>query len=163
MVSPRSTGVERSDAAPGARPTPAALIADPGVAAFYLLRSGFTVAPVLFGIDKFFNWMVDWPRYLWVGVADFFGGNAQQVMYGVGVVEIIAGLVVLIAPMVGAGLVAAWLGVIIVNLVIIGAGGGVPAGAEYARPEYWDIALRDFGLMIGAVALFLLSNKYQRA
>jgi hypothetical protein len=81
----------------------------------------------------------------------------------VGVVEIIAGLVVLIAPMVGAGLVAAWLGVIIVNLVIIGAGGGVPAGAEYARPEYWDIALRDFGLMIGAVALFLLSNKYQRA
>ena len=128
------------------------IVSDPGVAAFYLLRAGFVVAPILFGIDKFFDWMVDWKQYLWSGFADFFPGNAHQIMLGIGVVEIIAGLVVLFAPRVGGPLVAAWLGAIVTNLVIVGV----------ADDEYWDIALRDFGLMIGAVALSLLAWKYAR-
>lgn len=141
----------------------AAVTDDPGRAAFYLLRMGFTVAPILFGLDKFFHWMVDWTRYLWVGFADFFPGTAHQVMYGVGVIEILAGVVVLFAPVAGAAMVAAWLGAIIVNLIVVSGGGAVPAHAEFVRPDYWDIALRDFGLMMGAISLFLLARKYQRS
>jgi len=119
---------------------------DPGFLAFFLLRTGFTVAPIAFGVDKFFNWMVEWDRYLWAEIPEALGVSAQDFMYGVGVVEIVAGLVVLFAPQIGAGLVAAWLGGIIGNLVLQG--------------EYWDIALRDFGLMLGAITLLLLSRKY---
>ncbi len=125
---------------------------DTGFAAFWLLRVGFTVAPILFGVDKFFDWMVEWTQYLWVGFADFFPGNAQQIMYGVGVIEIVAGIVVFFAPRFGAPLVAGWLAAIVTNLVIVG----------IAEGEYWDIALRDFGLMVGAIALTLLAWKYQR-
>lgn len=125
---------------------------DPGFAAFWLLRMGFTVAPILFGVDKFFNWMVEWPQYLWSGAADFLPGTAQQIMYGVGVVEILAGVIVLLTPRIGSLLVAAWLGAIVGNLVI--------QAVDDPGPEYWDIALRDFGLMTGALALFLLATKY---
>jgi hypothetical protein len=127
-------------------PTPDRL-RDPSFAAFSLLRLGYTVAPVLFGVDKFFNWMVDWPRYLWVGWVDFFPGTAQQIMYAVGVIEIVAGLIVFFAPRIGGPLVAAWLAAIITNLVIVG----------IARDEYWDIALRDFGLLLGAITLSVLA------
>lgn len=115
--------------------------------AFYILRTGFTVAPILFGIDKFFNLMVHWPDYLWAGWPHLLHVTPERFMYGVGVIEIVAGLVVLLAPRIGSLLVAGWLGGIITNLVIVGV----------TRHEYWDIALRDFGLMLGALALFCLA------
>lgn len=123
---------------------------DPGRIAFMLLRTTYTIAPILFGVDKFFDWMVDWDHYLWSGFADFFPGTPEQIMYGVGVVEIVAGLVVLVTPLVGGALVAAWLGGIVVNLILVG----------IFRDEYWDIALRDFGLMVGALTLTILATKY---
>ncbi|MDI3405134.1 hypothetical protein [Streptomyces cavernicola] len=126
-----------------------AALTDPGYQAFAILRVGFTVAPILFGLDKFFNLLVDWPVYLAPWVDDLLPGTAQQVMYAVGVVEIIAGLVVAFAPRFGGWLVAAWLGGIIVNLLTI--------------PGHYDIALRDFGLLLGAVALARLAQRYHRA
>jgi uncharacterized membrane protein YphA (DoxX/SURF4 family) len=109
--------------------------------AFWLLRIGFTVAPILFGLDKFFNWSVDWPDYLAAWVNDIAPGSGQDFMYFVGGVEILAGLLVLLAPRIGAFVVAAWLGGIVVNLL------------TYDPPTYYDIALRDFGLMLGALTL----------
>jgi hypothetical protein len=117
--------------------------ADPVLQAFALLRTGFTVAPILFGLDKFFNLMTDWPQYLAPFVADITPGTPQQFMYAVGVVEIIAGLVVAVRPLWGGYLVAAWLAGIILNLLILG--------------DYYDVALRDFGLLIGALALARLA------
>jgi uncharacterized membrane protein YphA (DoxX/SURF4 family) len=109
--------------------------------AFWLLRIGFTVAPILFGLDKFFNWSVDWPDYLAGWVNDIAPGSGQDFMYFVGGVEIFAGLLVLLAPRIGAFVVAAWLGGIVINLL------------TYDPPMYYDIALRDFGLMLGALTL----------
>jgi hypothetical protein len=108
---------------------------------FLLLRAGFTVAPILFGLDKFFNWMVDWPKYLAPWINDIVPGSAQDFMYFVGAVEIAAGLLVLLAPWLGGFVVAAWLGGIVVNLL------------TNNPPEYYDIALRDFGLFLAALAL----------
>jgi len=109
--------------------------------AFWLLRIAFTVAPILFGIDKFFNWSVDWPDYLAGWVNDIVPGSGQDFMYFVGGVEIFAGFLVLFAPRIGAFVVAAWLGGIVVNLLTVD------------PPTYYDIALRDFGLMLGALTL----------
>jgi uncharacterized membrane protein YphA (DoxX/SURF4 family) len=109
--------------------------------AFWLLRIAFTAAPILFGLDKFLNWSVDWPDYLAGWVNDIVPGSAQDFMYVVGGVEILAGLLVLLAPRIGAFVVAAWLGGIVVNLL------------TYDPPTYYDIALRDFGLMLGALTL----------
>jgi uncharacterized membrane protein YphA (DoxX/SURF4 family) len=109
--------------------------------AFWLLRIGFTVAPILFGLDKFFNWSVEWPDYLAGWINDIVPGSAQDFMYFVGGVEIFAGILVLLAPRIGAFVVAAWLGGIVVNLL------------TKNPPEYYDIALRDFGLMLGALTL----------
>jgi hypothetical protein len=128
---------------------------DPGFLAYTLLRAGFTIAPILFGVDKFFNWMVEWPMYLWAGVADFLPGSPQQIMYGVGAIEIVAGLLVLVAPRIGAPLVALWLGAIVINLVM-----GSIFETVGERPVLWDIALRDVGLMMGAIALSLLTRTY---
>src|SRR3954469_1879752 len=112
---------------------------DPVYQAFTILRVGFTVAPILFGLDKFLNWLVDWPTYLAPQINDIIPGNAHQAMLAIGVVEIVAGLVVAIRPRWGAYLVAAWLAGIILNLLILN--------------DFYDVALRDFGLMIGALAL----------
>jgi uncharacterized membrane protein YphA (DoxX/SURF4 family) len=109
--------------------------------AFWLLRVGFTVAPILFGLDKFFNWSVHWPDYLAGWVNDIVPGSAQDFMYVVGGIEIAAGLLVAVAPSIGAFVVAAWLAGIVINLLTKDA------------PEYYDIALRDFGLMLGALTL----------
>jgi hypothetical protein len=109
--------------------------------AFWLLRIGFTVAPILFGIDKFFNWTVNWPGYLAGWINDIMPGTAQDFMYFAGAVECLAGLIVLAVPAIGAFVVAAWLGGIIVNLLTVN------------PPEYYDIALRDFGLMLAALTL----------
>jgi hypothetical protein len=114
--------------------------------AFWLLRVGFTVAPILFGIDKYFNWTVHWPSYLagWVNSVQPFS-TGQDWMYLVGAVEIAAGLLVAFAPRIGAFVVAAWLFGIVINL------------ATKSPPQYYDIALRDFGLMLGALTLGRLS------
>jgi uncharacterized membrane protein YphA (DoxX/SURF4 family) len=112
---------------------------------FGLLRVGFATAPVLFGIDKFFNWSVEWPRYLAPWVNEIVPGSAQQFMYAVGVVEIVAGLAVAVVPRIGAPLVSAWLFGIVVNLL------------TNDPPAYYDIALRDFGLLLGALALTRLA------
>jgi hypothetical protein len=122
---------------------------DPVFQGFSLLRLGFAVAPILFGVDKFFNFMVDWPDYLAPWLNDIVPGTAQQFMYAVGVVEIVAGIVVALAPWFGGYLVAAWLGGIIVNLLTVDA------------PEYYDIALRDFGLLLGALTLARLASAFR--
>jgi uncharacterized membrane protein YphA (DoxX/SURF4 family) len=107
--------------------------------AFWLLRIAFTVAPILFGIDKFFNWSVHWPNYLAGWVNDIVPGSGQDLMYVIGAVEIAAGLMVAFAPRLGAFVVAGWLGGIVINLLTADA------------PQYYDIALRDFGLMLAAL------------
>ena len=112
--------------------------------AFRLLRTVFTIAPIAFGIDKFFNVMTDWSQYLAPWINDIVPGNADQAMYAVGVIEIVAGLVVAATPRFGGLLVAAWLAGIIVNLLTLG--------------DYYDVALRDFGLFVAALALSLLAT-----
>lgn len=113
--------------------------------AFWLLRIAFTVAPILFGLDKFFNWSVHWPDYLAGWIDDIIPGTAQEWMYVVGGVEIAGGLLVAIVPRIGAFVVAAWLAGIVVNLL------------TKNPPQYYDIALRDVGLMLGALTLGRLS------
>ena len=130
-----------------------ASVRNPAYDAFLLLRTAFTLAPILFGLDKFFNWMVTWEQYLWPEVASWFDTSAETVMDVVGAIEIAAGVMVLLAPRIGSLLVTGWLGTIITNLVAFGID---------TDTEYWDIALRDFGLMTGALALFLLANAYSR-
>lgn len=111
--------------------------------AFLLLRIGFTVAPVLFGLDKFLGILTDWERYLAPQIDDLIPGTASQLMLAVGVVEVAAGILVAVLPRLGGYVVAAWLAGIIVNLLLIG--------------DYYDVALRDFGLLIGALALARLA------
>ena len=111
--------------------------------AFVLLRAAFTVAPVVFGIDKFLGLLTDWERYLAPWVNNLVPGTAHQAMLAVGVVEVVAGLLVALRPAIGGYVVAAWLLGIIVNLVSTG--------------DYLDIALRDVGLMLGALALARLA------
>jgi hypothetical protein len=115
----------------------------PSREAFLLLRTVFTVAPVLFGLDKFTNLLTDWTDYLAPWMNDIVPGTAQQAMYAVGVVEILAGVTVALAPRYGGPLVAAWLAGIILNLLTI--------------PDYYDVALRDFGLLVAALALARLA------
>ena len=124
-------------------------LSDPTYQAFLLLRTGLAVAPILFGLDKFTNLLTDWPGYLAPWIDDVVPGSAQQAMYAVGVIEVIAGLAVAVTPRLGSWLVAAWLAGIIVNLLTI--------------PGFYDIALRDFGLLIAAVALTRLSVQFAPA
>jgi uncharacterized membrane protein YphA (DoxX/SURF4 family) len=114
--------------------------------AYALLRIGFAVAPILFGLDKFFDVMVDWPKYLAPWVNDIVPGNASDFMHVVGAVEITAGLAVALKPRYGAYLVAGWLAGIIVNLL--------------TYSGWYDIALRDFGLLLGALTLGRLAAVY---
>jgi hypothetical protein len=120
---------------------------DPVAQAFLLLRIGFTVAPILFGLDKFANVLTDdWTRYLATQFNDLIPGSAGDAMHIVGVVEVVAGLVVAVAPRFGGVLVAGWLGGIILNLLLVGG--------------YGDIALRDFGLLLGALTLSRLASTF---
>ena len=114
--------------------------------AFTLLRIAFTVAPIAFGLDKFFNVMVDWPIYLAPWINDIAPGSAQDFMYFVGVTEIVAGVIVALKPRYGAYVVAAWLAGIVINLL--------------TASGFYDIALRDFGLMLGALTLARLASVY---
>jgi uncharacterized membrane protein YphA (DoxX/SURF4 family) len=120
---------------------------DPAAQAFVLLRIAFTVAPILFGLDKFAGVLTDdWTRYLSSDFNSLIPGSAADAMHIVGVVEVVAGLVVAIAPRFGGYLVAAWLGGIILNLLLVGG--------------YGDIALRDFGLLLSALTLTRLASAY---
>ena len=118
---------------------------DPATQAYVLLRIAFVVAPILFGLDKFANVLTDdWTKYLATPFNDILPGDAATAMHIIGVVEIAAGLLVAVAPRIGGLVVAGWLAGIIVNLLILGG--------------YGDIALRDFGLLIGALALNRLAT-----
>jgi hypothetical protein len=108
-----------------------------------MLRTLFTVAPIAFGLDKFLGLLTDWEQYLAPWIDDLVPGSAHQAMLAVGAVEVVAGLVVAVAPRFGSLLVAGWLAGIIVNLVTMG--------------DYLDVALRDFGLLVGALALAVLA------
>ena len=119
---------------------------EPGYQAFLMLRVAFAVAPIAFGIDKFANVMVHWPKYLAPWINDIVPGTAQQAIYAVGVIEIAAGLAVLVKPRYGAWLVTAWLAGIVINLL--------------TYSGFYDIALRDFGLMLGALTLARLAMAY---
>jgi hypothetical protein len=122
--------------------------ADPARQALVVLRTVFTVAPIVFGLDKATNLLTDWPRYLAPWIDGIAPGTAQQAMYAVGVGEVVAGVVVTAVPRFGAWLVAAWLAGIIVDLATI--------------PGYDDVALRDLGLLGAAVALARLAARYAR-
>jgi uncharacterized membrane protein YphA (DoxX/SURF4 family) len=119
---------------------------DPAYQAFTLLRIAFTVAPIAFGIDKFFNVLVNWESYLAPWIHDASPLSATHTMEVVGVIEIIAGIAVAVKPRYGAYIVAAWLGGIVVNLL--------------SYSGYYDIALRDFGLMLAALTLARLASKF---
>jgi hypothetical protein len=111
--------------------------------AFLLLRTVFTVAPILFGIDKFAQVMTDWDKYLAPWINDIVPGDAHDAMMIVGVIEIVAGILVAVAPRIGGYVVALWLAGIILDLLTLGG--------------YGDVALRDFGLFVAAIALARLS------
>jgi hypothetical protein len=117
--------------------------------AFVLLRTVFTIAPIAFGLDKFFDILTNWQQYLAPWINDLVPGTGHQAMLAVGVVEILAGVLVAVRPAIGAYVVAAWLLGIIINLLSIG--------------DYYDIALRDFGLLVGALALAMLAAPGPRA
>jgi hypothetical protein len=123
-----------------------AVVPDRARQAFRILQVGFIVAPILFGLDKFFEVLVDWDRYLAPAVTDALPVSGHTVMLAVGVVEIAAGVLVALRPRIGGYVVAVWLWVIIVNLLVVG--------------DYFDIALRDFGLSLGALALARLAEAF---
>ncbi len=118
----------------------------PAYQAYLILRTGFTVAPIVAGLDKFFNLLVNWEQYLPAFINDLTGGRGHEFMLAVGVIEILAGLGVAFKPRLFAYVVSAWLLLIVVNLLMI--------------PGYFDVALRDFGLALGALALARLSQEY---
>ena len=122
--------------------------ARPAYQAYQILHVGFTVAPIVAGLDKFFNLLVNWEQYLPSFVNDLLGGQGRYFMLAVGVIEIIAGLGVAFKPKIFAYVVAAWLLLIIANLLMI--------------PGYFDVALRDFGLALAALALARLSREFDR-
>ena len=121
---------------------------NPGRQAYEILHLGFTVAPILAGLDKFFNLLVNWEQYLPSFVNRLTGGHGHELMLAVGVIEVVAGLGVWFKPKIFAYVVSAWLLLIVVNLLMI--------------PGYFDVALRDFGLSLGALALARLSREFDR-
>jgi len=120
----------------------------PAYQAFWILRFGFTVAPILAGLDKFFHLMVNWDQYLPDVVAKASPVQPHALMLIVGVIEIVAGIGVALKPRIFAYIVAAWLALIIINLLLI--------------PGYFDVALRDLGLLLAALALGRLSQQFSR-
>lgn len=130
----------------GMTSTRAETVSSPGYQAFQILRTGFTVAPIVAGLDKFFHLLVNWDQYLPAFVNNLTGGHGHELMLAVGVIEIVAGLGVAFKPRLFAYVVSAWLLLIVANLLMI--------------PGYFDVALRDFGLSLGALALARLSQEY---
>ena len=112
--------------------------------AFLLLRTIFTIAPIIFGIDKFTNVLTDWTHYLAPIATDIVPVSPEVFMYGVGIVEIAAGILVALRPRIGSLVIVAWLAGIIVNLLLL--------------PGFFDVGLRDFGLLVAALALNRLAS-----
>jgi len=112
--------------------------------AYSILHFGFTVLPILAGLDKFLHLLVNWDQYLAPTVAKLLPCDGHTFMLIVGVIEIVAGLLVWFKPRIGAYVVAAWLWGIIIDLLLV--------------PGYFDVALRDFGLSLGAIALARLAE-----
>jgi hypothetical protein len=129
------------------RPRTGVVLDNPAYQAYLILRTGFVVAPILFGLDKFTNLLADWTAYLAPAIDRLVPGSATSAMLAVGVVEVVAGLVVAVRPKVGGYLVAAWLAGIIGNLLLLG--------------SHYDVALRDLGLLLGALALARLATAFQ--
>ena len=127
---------------------PAADTNEAGYQTYQILRLGFTVAPILAGLDKFLHLLVNWDQYLPAFANKLLGGHGHEFMYVVGVIEIVAGIGVFLKPKLFAYVVSAWLVLIIVNLLMI--------------PGYFDVALRDLGLALGALALGRLSSVYDK-
>jgi hypothetical protein len=130
-----------------ARPPRSAVRENPAYQAYLILRTGFVVAPILFGLDKLTNLLTNWTAYLAPAVDRLVPGSATAAMLAVGVVEVVAGLVVAVRPKVGGYLVAAWLAGIIGNLLLLG--------------DHYDVALRDLGLLLAALALARLATAFQ--
>ena len=116
----------------------------PAGQAYRLLRTVFTIAPIVFGLDKLAGLLTDWEQYLAPWINDLVPGTAHQAMLAVGVIEVVAGLLVAVRPDLGGYVVAAWLAGIILDLVTMG--------------DYLDVALRDFGLLVAALALARLAH-----
>ena len=135
--------LSRSSARPAVADPVGGRLQAAGRQVFWLLRIGFTVLPIVFGLDKFADVLTDWTQYLAPEIDRLVPGTAHQAMLAVGVVEIVAGLVVAVLPRFGGPLVAAWLAGIILNLLLIGG--------------FYDVALRDLGLLFGAAALSRLA------
>jgi hypothetical protein len=121
--------------------------ASPAYQAYQILHVAFVMAPVVAGLDKFFHLLVNWDMYLAPVVANLSPIGGHNLMLVIGVVEIVAGILVAIKPRIGAYVVCAWLLGIVINLLII--------------PGFFDIALRDFGLALGALALGRLSREFK--
>jgi hypothetical protein len=116
--------------------------------AFQILYLGFIIAPIVAGLDKFFHLLVNWDQYLAPAIAGLLPISPHTFMLAVGIVEVVAGIIVAAKPSIGGFIVAAWLWGIVVNLLLI--------------PGYFDIALRDFGLSLGALALARLAHHFGR-
>lgn len=125
-----------------------ARVSTPGYQGYQILHLAFAVAPILAGLDKFFHLLVNWDQYLPRSINSLAGGHGHELMLAAGVIEIVAGFGVAFKPKIFAYVVAAWLSLIIVNLLMI--------------PGYFDVALRDFGLLLGALALARLSHEFDR-
>jgi hypothetical protein len=121
-------------------------VADPALQAFWILRAGFAILPIVAGLDKYFHLLADWNRYLAPSVDRMLKGHGREFMLSAGAIEVIAGLGVALSPRIFAWVVAGWLVGIIVNLLMI--------------PGFYDVALRDVGLVIGAIALARLAAVY---
>src|SRR6185436_9838548 len=134
---------------PRKKPLAEANVSGPARQAYQILHVGFVVAPIVAGLDKFFNLLVNWEQYLPGFVKNLTGGHGHELMLAVGVIEIVAGLGVAFKPRLFAYVVSAWLLLIVVNLLMI--------------PGYFDVALRDFGLALGALALARLSHQFDRS
>jgi len=140
MTTQTATIVETTNVRAGA--------SSPSYQAYQILHLAFIVAPVVAGLDKFFHVLVNWDQYLPPLVNNLVGGHGHELMLGVGVIEIVAGIGVAFKPKIFSYVVAAWLALIIANLLMI--------------PGYFDVALRDFGLLLGALALARLSHEFDR-
>jgi hypothetical protein len=125
-----------------------ARVSSPSRQAYQILHLAFTVAPILAGLDKFFSLLVNWDRYLPPFAGSLTNGHGHELMYAVGVIEVVAGFGVWFKPKIFAYVVAAWLLLIVINLLMI--------------PGFFDVALRDFGLSLGALALARLSHEFDR-
>jgi hypothetical protein len=138
------------DSGTAARPAPAArgspLAARPAYQGYLVLYAGFVALPILAGLDKFFHLLVNWDQYLTPLVTQILPVTAHTFMLVVGVIEIAAGVLVALRPQIGAYVVTLWLWGIILNLLLV--------------PDFYDVALRDFGLSLGALALARLSREF---